>query len=293
MRTVFLGTAIALLLAAALAGCKENEETFYVEHMKSMPEPPDCEVSAGDPETYGITLDVATTPRFDFYNYFLLTNALVSRENYDNLVSESNGIVVDGSEVVVTLPGGGSAGASEYRSVEAYVPPETSDVVPGITIPESLFDSLEGAFGCQSAEDTAAQMTAAIFSGGEVTYPGPELFGAGYGTIQFVGHTQGDVEVQTPEFTYAVNFCCNCSIDWKPCADNPCNAFCVEGAHGSCALGINDAITCSYWMYGLNEQEGYGNSTWAEWHPIDLPDGGVGYESVQVNCDTCTPTAAE
>lgn len=287
MRTVFLGTVIALALAAAIAGCKENEETFYIEHMKSMPEPPDCEVSAGDPETAGVMLDMAAGPAFDFYGYFLVKNALVARQNYDNLIAESNGIFVDGSEVILTLPGGGSAGGSEYRSVEKYIPPETSDVVPGITIPATAMDSLRGELGCQSAADTATQLASAIYSGGEVVAPGTEMYGGGYGTIQFVGHTQGDVEVDTPEFTFAVQLCCNCSINWDACVANPCNAFCVEGENASCALGVNDSVSCSYWMSQLYDPD----LTWTEIDPNgDLPDGGVGPVEVQVNCSTCTPT---
>jgi hypothetical protein len=284
MRTAILGSLAALCLAAALAGCKDNEQSFYIEHMKAMPEPPDCEVSTGDPASYGILVDVAATRAFDYYGYFQVKNALVSRENYDNLTAESNNIYFDGSEVVVTLPGAGSAGSSEYRPIaQESLEAESSDVFPGISIPQSTFESMQATLGCQSAETTALQIANYFWNGTSVTLPNSETIGTGYGTILFMGHTGGDIDVETPQFTFAMNLCCNCSTNWAACLADPCAAFCGDAETNSCAFGINDTIPCTYWMSKLYDRE----KTWEEPGDIELADGGVGTGPVQVNCDTC------
>jgi len=275
MRTVILGSLTALCLAAALAGCKDNEQSFYIEHMKALPELPDCEVSSGDPAIIGLGVDLALAGTGDYYGYFQTTNALVARENYDNLISESNGIFIDGAEASVEI-GGAAAGGTEYRTLDQYLEAESTDVIPAITISAQSFSALSGSLSCPSLSSTVSSVRADLMADGVLdTVPTSGDVMTGTGTVQLFGHTQGDIDVETNQFSFPIHVCCGCSIDWSQCA-NPCTAFCTESESTatSCSLGINasESLDCAALLY---------NPT-AEWNDPSA-DGGVG------NCeDSCT-----
>jgi hypothetical protein len=274
-RTVSIGLALALCLAAALAGCRDNQESFYIEHMKVIPDPPECKYTTGDPAAYSVTVDLAFVDDNDFYAGFQVTNALMTREDYDNLKAESNGILVDGAEAAVSV-GGQSAGASVFRAVDAFLEAESTDVIMGITIPGEVKTNLGAALGCASAEDTATAMLVDLQDGVLDNPPEAVNFDTGYGSVRFLGHTLGGSEVETNVFSFAIQSCCNCAVDWSACM-NPCNAFCSEPTgYTYCdgALGINaggNPLPCNLLTYNPN-------ATWTS-----ETDGGV----VEVGCDSC------
>jgi hypothetical protein len=273
MRTVILGSLAALFLTMALAGCKDNEQSFYIEHMKVVPDPPDCAYSAGDAVSGGLAIDLAFSQQDDYFAWFQTTNALVARENYDNLVSESNGIFVDGAEAQLAI-GGAAIGSTAYRTLEMYLEPESSDVIPAIAIPVEAFQELQSGFGCAPASETAAAVAADLEADGVLdNVPSSYMVGTGTITVRILGHTQGDVEVETNPFSFPVEICCNCYIDWAECAD-PCTAFCEDPAeYSSCAAGINS---------GGNPFPGHNLTTGTvdSWPSTD-GDGGV------EDCTTC------
>jgi hypothetical protein len=287
-RRVLIGSTLALALVASLPGCKDNEESFYIEHMKRISDPPECKYSTGDAFVPSITVDLAMAQAYDFYGEFQVTNALMAREDYDNLKAESNGILIDGSEVAITGPGGAEAGASEFRTVDMYLEAETTNVVPGITIPESIFAGLAASLDCPTAYDSASAIAAAVYAGEQPTYPQSYSLGSGYATVRFVGHTLGDVEVETNPFTIAVAFCCNCFISWGSCV-NPCNGFCGVVETDSCAPGIDELanVSCSAWMSNFYDPF----ATWTQTNEVELADGGTGNETSEVNCANCTASA--
>ena len=275
-RTVLVGSALALILvAASLAGCKDNEESFYIEHMKAIPDAPDCKYSTGDPWIAGVSVDLARRQGVDFFGAFQTTNALMAREDYDNLKAESNGIFVDGSETVVTV-GGGSAGGSAYSGVQVFLAAETTDVIPGIVIPSAVFDSLASDYSCPSANDMLDEMAANMSESGAPSAPTgySSLLDSGYVTVQLLGHTQGGIEVETNEFTVIADFCCGCTIDFSSC-NTPCEMFCGDpvAVTASCATGVNEStpFVCM----------GYWSASGMEW-PDDSVDGGV------ADCEDCS-----
>lgn len=252
-RTVLTGTVLALLLAAALGGCRDNEESFYIEHMKAMADPPDCKYSTGDPYRHGIRVDLSLRQDHDFFGHFQTTNALLAREDYDNLKAESNGIFVEGSETVVTV-GGQSVGGSAYSSAEIYIGPETTNVLPGIAIPGDVFADLAEHYGCPSSGAMLAGMSAQLLATGAATPPAgySELLSTGYATVRFIGHTQGGTDVETNGFTFTLDFCCGCAVDWNSC-DTPCEMFCDEAAEvvSMCEWGVDveEDLSCTGWGF--------------------------------------------
>jgi hypothetical protein len=275
-RTVLVGSTLALVLVvASLAGCKDNEESFYIEHMKAIPDAPECKYSTGDPAIIGVGVDLARRQAYDFFGGFQVTNALMAREDYDNLKAESNGIFVDGSETEVTI-GGESAGGSAYSSSSVFIDAETTDVLMALVIPSGVFDELAASYSCPSATDMFAEMATnlATYGGLASTPTGySPLLDSGYVTVQLLGHTQGGVEVETNRFTVIANFCCGCTIDFSAC-DTPCDMFCGTPAAiaVSCATGVNEPA--------LADCAGFASGSGAEW-PDDSADGGV------ADCDNC------
>jgi hypothetical protein len=270
---VLTGTALALALALSLGGCKDNEQSFYIEHLKVLPEPPECKYSTGDQVATGFTIDLAVDREQDFYGGFQVTNGLMAREDYDNLKAESNGIFIEEAEAVINM-GGSSVGGSISRRVEQYLAPESSNVIMGIVIPAELKVALADALGCQSIEDAADAYTDSYDNGSFGPAPTDETYAAGYGEVRFLGHTQGGIDVETNSLSFAIQPCCNCYVDWNLCNDE-CGTFC-EGENTTIsycegAMGINVApdLPCNHWT----------TNTGATW---DTADGGVG------DCLTCT-----
>ncbi len=273
MRTAILGSLAALVLAAALAGCKDNEQSFYIEHMKAVASPPDCVYSAGDPVAPGLTVDLAFAQNSDFFAWFQTTNALVARENYDNLVSESNGIFLDGAEAQIEV-GGAAVGSTAYRTLESYIGAESTDVLPAITIAADVFSELGSSMGCQPMSVTAAAVAQDLAADGVLDNPpASTLVGTGTVTVRMLGHTQGDISVETNPFSFPVTLCCNCYIDWSE-IQNPCVAFCEDPAdYTSCAWGVNSDGN-PYPSHNLTV------GTVGSWPSTDA-DGGV------EDCSTC------
>lgn len=269
-RAVSIGLALALGLAAALGGCHNNEESFYIEHLKALPDPPDCKVSTGDPVIPEITVDLALAGSYDFYAWFQVTNALMEREDYDNLKAESNGIFVDESQSTVSI--GGQTGGGESREVNIYIAPETTAVIPGITISAQAFQDLAASMGCAPVWETGAVVHADIAADGTLdNLPESLSLGTGYGNIRFVGHTQGGTEVETNRFSFAISLCCNCYVDWGEVVD-PCTAFCEDITdYTSCAPGVNA---------GSNPYPGHNvtHDPSAEWDGTNTADAGTDCE---------------
>jgi hypothetical protein len=238
-RTVMTGSALALALAISLGGCRDNEESFYVEHMKSLPEPPECKVSTGDPVIPGLTIDLALASGYDFYAWFQVTNGLMAREEYDNLKAESNGILIDGAESAVSI-GGQAVGGSEYREVNLYIAPESTAVAPGIALSAQGLIDLAASLGCPSVAASVDAVVADLADGTLDNPPVTTSLGEGYGEVRFLGHTQGGTEVETNPFSFAISLCCNCFVNWLDVSD-PCVAFCDDPMeYSSCNPGVND-----------------------------------------------------
>jgi hypothetical protein len=278
-RAVLIWSALALLLAASLAGCKDNEESFYIEHMKKIADPPDCKYSNGDPAISTITVDLSLRQAGDFFGFFQVTNALMAREDYDNLKAESNGIFVDGSEAVVTV-GDESVGGSTFSGATYFINAETTDVMPSIAIGSSVFGDLAAEFSCPYIDDMLGEMVMNLLATGETGLPAgySDLLGSGYVTVRLLGHSQGGIEVETNQFTVAANFCCGCMVDLSTCA-SPCGMFCEEPEQNpeTCQWGIDSwGLTCTGAAYNLS-------ADWENDEP-DVVDGGTELSDCELEC---------
>lgn len=217
---------IAMVAAAMLTGsCVENETSFFIEHAKAQPSAPECTVSASDPVSAFTSLDLALGTEAAVS--FLVRNQLVSREDYDNLRLESNGIFVDAADVSLRTDTNESLG-SIRTSADGYIEPESSDLARATLILPELGQELQERFNCpafsrQAYPDSTVYTTGTDANGNEV--------GRRLGTIQavvrFLGHTGGRLEVETPTFIYNIDICCGCNIDWFSCHD-PFERYCVE-----------------------------------------------------------------
>jgi hypothetical protein len=281
-RTVTIGWALALALASVLAGCKDNEESFYIEHMKKIADPPDCKYSTGDGFIPGVTVDLSLRNKDDFFGWFQVTNALMARENYDTLKAESNGIFVEGSEAVVSI-GGATVGGSGTSDADNYIAPETTNVLPGLAIPGDLFTSLADSVACPDMSTLIGDVSADLQADGMMsTIPGGDIEATGYGTVRFIGRTQGGTKVQTNDYSFTINFCCGCYIDWTSC-DTPCELFCSDTGTeiDVCQFGVNMGgaeVSCQGLMTGAV----------TTWQGYDVPDGGTGEELVDMDCSDCS-----
>ena len=284
--TTIIGLAIALgVLASA---CVDNEETFFVEHMKVQPEAPACTSSAGDDTASSGLMDLAVATSYSGYYY--VTNAAMEREAYDNIRAESDGIFVEGAEVFVTAgEGGGVIGGSEYYLFNQFIPPETSDIVPAVSIPPAVVEELATQYGCRRAWSyTGTEIYDAIENGNGQWPPLSEYYGFVYAVVRFIGHTQGGSDVMTQEYSFLVDLCCNCLVEWSNC-NTLCGSFCSEAddptmCHPGVANGSGTGWDC--------RDVGFGRlSQWTEdvqdVDDVDSDSDTTEMYELNMNCDNC------
>ncbi len=234
---------VALIAAIAMLGCKDNEITFFVEHAKVPAEAPNCSYTPGDNWASMGLLDLSFRGEGGALAYetmFLVTNQLMSRENYDNLTAETAGVFIEGMEVFVQTSRGEGVGSSEYFEFENFISPESSDIAWGMVISPSVVDVLASQNACLplSWNNYPPQTTGNY----PITDVNAQLagryFGFVYANVVFLGHTGGDVLVETPEFTFPIHLCCGCLVEWGNCLDD-CNRYCTDPQpHGMCSLGV-------------------------------------------------------
>jgi hypothetical protein len=287
---VGLVTALALVISISVGSCVDNEVTLLVEHMKVMPSPPSCISSTGDEKAASgrIDLSIAT----GFMGYFYVSNHAMIREEYDNLRAETDGVIIDGMEVYVVSFDGALIGGSEYYEFELFIPPESSDIVPAIVMPASVTEELRVAYDCQTPEEwwyanvgpsLIGDFTLTHEEQDQIALPEPEYYDALYGKVRFLGHTQGGSELETPEFSFLIEPCCNCLIDWTNCY-TICGMFCEEPEDNeTCHDG---ASTGGDWDKEAVDCREITNNPNVYWE-VTVIDMGVETEEIY-DCDDCT-----
>jgi len=232
-----------VILTFVLGGCKENEQSFYVEHIKMQPSPPDCTVGVGDEYSSAAHIDLAVAN--EYLAFYLVTNGTMVRKDYDNLDNETDGIIIDGMETfTVTASGGQLVGSTEYFEFENFIPPESSEVIPAIVISASTLETLRTAYGCQPVVNVSANT---VIQNG---VPASSYISSVYSHVRFIGHTQGNIDVETPEFSYLIELCCNCHVNWEPCRSK-CEFYCEDYEKPeTCNLGVKAGngsdVDCRY-----------------------------------------------
>jgi len=283
-------TALALVTAMAVGSCVDNEVTFFVEHMKVHPSPPNCVSSTGDEVAASGYIDLSIAK--DFSGYFYVTNHSMIREEYDNLRAETDGIFIEGMEVYVVAYTGELVGGSEYYEYERYLPPESSDIVPGIVMPAAVVAELRNSYECPDPQQWWQSSVAPLFSDGvlsideAIELPSAEWFDTLYGKVRFLGHTQGGSEVETQEFSFMIEPCCNCMVNWMNCL-TPCDAFCTEAeSNETCSDGASTGGDWEKEAVDCREIMSYSGAVW-ETTVVDI----FGNTSIITEtCDDCTGT---
>ncbi|MDD5307843.1 MAG: hypothetical protein PHU25_11035 [Deltaproteobacteria bacterium] len=282
-RTILL---VMIVGAALAAGCADNEVTFYVEHMKVQAAPPECTSTTGDAPAHEGYLDLAFGQ--GFAGWYQVTNKAMVRDQTENLRAETDGIFVEGMEVYVETADGAIVGTSDQNNFfqyALYIEPESSDIVFGNALPETVVRELATQFNCKLLEDyTYDDYMKIVFLGQQsqqvIQQVSEEIssrsFGSVYSVIRFLGHTNGGTEVQTPEYPFMLSLCCNCLIDWGNCME-PCSAFCQEPEQDKmCISGVADGLSPDN-KFDCRNLTSSPSQTW----PDDTIDGGVG------SCATC------
>ncbi len=258
MRSVL--TAMTLSAGLIAAGCVDNEQSLYIEHIKMQPDPPACEVNSGDARAASGVLDLAIA--WSYSGWYYVTNGTMAREENENLRAESDGIFIEGAEVFVTGAGGSTVGATEYFEFQHYIPPESSDVVAAVTVPASVVAGLADELGCQRVENF--DMEEYLQTEG-MTLPRTEYYSAIYSNVRFLGHTQSAVyDVESQVYSFLIQPCCNCLMDWSNCTTG-CSAFCedpddIPVCNAGTANGVNSEVLHDCRMYTHNE-----DASWTEY----------------------------
>jgi hypothetical protein len=242
-----------------------------------MPEPPSCANSVSDEFISAITLDMAFAP--GLLNAYMVKNQLMTREDYDNLRAETNGIFVEGYEVAVNLASTNETiGGSQNSIQEYFINPQSEDILFAFTIPSDVSALLADELDClpfSAANYPEAGMFETNMRTDVRGNAVPRSLGMVYSKIHFFGHTQGSVDVRTQNFTFPVNLCCGCTINWNNC-DAACSRYCDDAeATKSCQLGVTDGADgydCRYAYHNLG----------ASWPCVD-EEGNPG----DCTCDDC------
>jgi hypothetical protein len=240
IRNTIVATAAVLFLS-----CVDNEISFFIEHAKIQPEGPDCTASASDEVASSGLIDVMF--RKGFSNTYLITNQLMSQEDYDNVKAETNGILIDAFDVsITTTDTNENIGVSERIPSQDFLEPESSDVAEAVILSSDLVEEMANAAGClrRTAENYPAE---SMFQTTEPKDRNGNPVPRGLGTvntgIRFYGHTQGGKAVQTQRFIFPIRLCCGCLVNWYFCND-PCERYCTEGDgfedDKMCVLGIEN-----------------------------------------------------
>ncbi len=271
-------TVMVLGISLGILGCVDNDVTFFVEHVKVQPEAPQCSTSAGDDFAPSGLIDLAVAN--SLFNYYYVTNAAMLREDYDNIRAETDGIMVEGMEVYVESTTGGLVGGTEYFDFAHYIPPETSEIMAGYSIPQSVVDNLANEAACPRIDsyNDPEEIAALALQSPRAWPPQWESdTGTVYSVVRFLGHTQGGRKVETEEFSFMVKTCCNCLVDWSPCVTQ-CGTFCESHEEVDiCSIGVANSggtvIDC--------RSLGYGRTS--VWQSVDSSGN-----TITMTCDDCT-----
>lgn len=238
------------MLGTALAGCAENRSSFFVQQVQSMGE--DCEVSGDEGSafhTYGV-LDVGFAWQYEIHP--LLRNQMTANANAANLVTESNGIQVEGANIRIWRGGRpqGSAFYTFYQPAVSYVAPSSTGVSGFVAIPrQAIAALLQFTLGV----DDANQLTFQQMLGYR------DLITIG---VTMLGTTTGGREVETPEFYFPIHLCFGCSVICPTSsADTDTGVLCESNeepeAFGCNALlGQDSPVDCRWCSTAFGPDEG-------------------------------------
>ncbi len=241
---------LVLALATVLNGCAENRSTWFIQQIQ-VPSS-DCVIEPDDSALYQTAgmLDIAF--RSNYVLTPLIRNNMTARADAENLVTESNGIQIEGANIRIWRGGRpeGSTIYSFYQPASSYVGPEGLSASSFVVVPDVAVDAL---IRIAFEGDDPSQL------GFNDLLPYDELITLG---IVMLGTTNGGNEVETPEFFFPVRLCFGCLVFCPAESGNIeenleiCES--QEAPEGStCLFGQAEAIDCRWAVpiYGLDNAQ--------------------------------------
>lgn len=204
-----LALGFALVLLTLGSGCEENWQSFYIEEVKALSDPPDCIAPSVESATYMSrgTLDVFLSRSYDAALY--VTNGLIPRNDPTLPVTESNGIFVQAAVVNIEPdPQCGVIPAVEFETtVAAFIEPSSAVTMGVLMVPASALlaavPDLDPATGLPSP--TGGGVSSCPFGKANIT-----------AVVQLFGVTQGNIDVATQQFTFPITVCAGCLLFYPP-----------------------------------------------------------------------------
>lgn len=232
---MFSNATSSLLIGAALCtattSCVDNDTSLYVEGVLALT-PPTCEVTAdpGSTQIFRGTLDLAFLRSYE--GVVLVANQLTPRGNKPQLRTETAGVILKGAEILLTdaegaeldefsVPAGGFVATSDSANpgygaaLITMIPPARG---------QALFEELEGG----NLGDSRTLIA----------------------NVRVFGETAGGIEVTSGEFTYPIDVCVGCLIDFplEAIEDTGNGRVCSGAADGArtlqCIRGQDAIIDC-------------------------------------------------
>ncbi len=230
-----LRTAIVFAVIAAAMGCAENRAAFFIQQVQV----PTAECTVTSEETSYRTAGVVDVAfRRQYHIFPLLRNQLAPTENPENFVSETNGIQVEGANIRIWRGGRpqGSPFYTFYQPAASYVHPGNVSASSFTGVPEQAISAL---LQFSLGVDDANQLTFGELAGYQ------DLITVG---ITMLGITNGNQDVETPEFYFPVNLCFGCLLY---CSVSEEGQYCPIDTEATppCLVGQDEPTDCRWSLH--------------------------------------------
>lgn len=213
------------------SACAENDSSLFVEGVLA-PSPPNCEASPdpGATRLYRGVLDVAFRTKYE--GVVLVGNQLTPRGNKDELRTETASFRIRGAEVELSSSQGAVLEQFSVRS-GSYIPTNSSDA-PGYGLAEvTMIPPTRGqAFEDELSGNRGARRTVVA-------------------SVRVFGETLGGVEITSGDFTFPIDVCWGCLVDYPLDAvedSGDGSMVCAAGGDSvgfeQCVIGQDDRIDC-------------------------------------------------
>lgn len=230
---------LALVSVLSWIGCAENRASFFIQQVNIPSD--DCVVDASEDGTYRTAgvLDVAFRDNYTLTP--LVHNQLSPTAAPESLVVETNGIQISGANIHIwqgALPEGAMLTPEFYQPASSYVAPQGLTSSSFVVVPEIAIEALlRHVYGSDPNQLGFADLMGL-----------DELITVG---VTVLGITNGNQDVQTPEFYFPIRVCFGCLVycpnesgdleNGIPLCENEDPP---EG--GTCLFGQDQSIDCRW-----------------------------------------------
>jgi len=202
--TQVVGRLAALLAWSCIAaGCADNRASFFIELIK-VPTT-ECSIESTEQGLYKTSGYLDLAYRDNYVLTPLLKNDLAPRGSPEDFQAEVNGIQVEGANIRIWQGGRaqGDALYAFYQPAASYVAPQGVTASVFTAIPRQAVDTIVSArLGMTYSDATIEDLV-----------PYSDLVTLG---VRMLGKTNGNIDVETPEFYFPVRLCFSCQTACTP-----------------------------------------------------------------------------